>query len=238
MACTHTVNKVKDARLIDFFKLSPARTKTRERERTMSSEAKLATHPQTEKAKGPAASRNKILSAASELFLEGGVSALSVRAISKKAGLSTIGIYSHFNGKQGVLDALYIEGFNKVYQAMDLGQARVTYETVVASCQKYLDVAYRHEAHYRLIFGESDAAYKPSEEARSAADRAFKKLVSNTSEYISENNLNVDKLKAALDIWAVMHGYVSISHHAMANEGLDWPEMALDALKTQIKGWG
>ena len=39
--------------------------------------------------------KSKILYAASALFLEGGLAALSVRAISKKAGLSTIGIYSH-----------------------------------------------------------------------------------------------------------------------------------------------
>ena len=62
--------------------------------------------------------RTKILNAASELFLEGGGDALSVRAISKRAGLSTIGIYSHFQGKQGILDALYIEGFNHVREAM------------------------------------------------------------------------------------------------------------------------
>lgn len=183
------------------------------------------------------ASREKILAAASKLFLEGGVSALSVRAIAKHAGLSTIGIYSHFNGKQGVLDALYIEGFNKVYKTMDLGDAPLTYENVVKSCDNYLKMAYQHEAHYRLIFGESDGSYEPSEEARAAGDRAFKKLVSNSSSYIASNNLKVDKLKASLDLWAVMHGYVSISHHARAKEDLPWAKMALDAAKVQVKSW-
>jgi len=62
--------------------------------------------------------RKNILAAASSLFLKGGVPSLSVRAIAREAGISTIGIYSHFNGKQGILDALYIEGFNLVYDAM------------------------------------------------------------------------------------------------------------------------
>ncbi|MCH2191049.1 MAG: TetR/AcrR family transcriptional regulator [Gammaproteobacteria bacterium] len=183
------------------------------------------------------ASREKILAAASELFLNGGVSALSVRAIAKHAGLSTIGIYSHFNGKQGVLDALYIEGFNKVYKAMDLGDAPLTYDNVVKSCKNYLQMAYQHEAHYRLIFGESDTSYEPSAEAREAGDRAFKKLVHNSSCYIATNNLQLDKLKASLDLWAVMHGYVSISHHARANEKLPWAKMALDAAKVQLNSW-
>ncbi len=182
--------------------------------------------------------RAKILDAASQLFLEGGVSALSVRAISKRAGLSTIGIYSHFNGKQGVLDAIYIEGFNKVYQAMSVDISNgMGFEQVINSCRAYLKVAYANEAHYRLIFGESDAGYKPSEEAQEAASRAFKKLVSNTGNYIESEGLKIDRLQAALDIWAIMHGYVSISHHAMANEQLDWFGMALKAVETQVLAW-
>ena len=62
--------------------------------------------------------RERILHAAGELFLEGGLQALSVRAIAARAGLSTIGIYSHFDGKQGILDALYIEGFERLYRSM------------------------------------------------------------------------------------------------------------------------
>ena len=50
--------------------------------------------------------KENILQAASELFLEGGSAALSVRAIARRAGVSTMGIYSHFEGKQGSLDAL------------------------------------------------------------------------------------------------------------------------------------
>ena len=60
-----------------------------------------------------------ILRSATELFLDGGVRALSVRAIAARAGVSTMGIYSHFQGKQGILDALYIEGFELVSAAME-----------------------------------------------------------------------------------------------------------------------
>ena len=59
-----------------------------------------------------------ILEAASQLFLEGGLEALSVRSIAKKANISTFGIYSHFKGKTGILDALYEEGFAYVAEAM------------------------------------------------------------------------------------------------------------------------
>ncbi|WP_201547052.1 TetR/AcrR family transcriptional regulator [Psychrobacter sp. Pi2-1] len=182
--------------------------------------------------------RTKILNAASELFLEGGGAALSVRAISKRAGLSTIGIYSHFQGKQGILDALYIEGFNLVREAMDVipDEGRASKEQVLEACTGYLNVGEQHEAHYRLIFGESDAGYQPSEEATAARDSAFAKLVRVAGSYLTDSSSMTERRQIALDIWAIVHGYVSISHHVVfADEPeLDWKTMALRVVGVQL----
>lgn len=181
--------------------------------------------------------RTKILNAASELFLEGGGDALSVRAISKRAGLSTIGIYSHFQGKQGILDALYIEGFNLVREAMDvIPEGRANKEQVLEACLGYLNVGEKYEAHYRLIFGESDAGYQPSTEAIAARDSAFSKLVRVAGSYLPEDASVTQRRQIALDIWAIVHGYVSISHHVVfADElDLDWKTMALRVVGVQI----
>lgn len=182
-------------------------------------------------------SRVKILNAASQLFLEGGASSLSVRAISKRAGLSTIGIYSHFQGKQGILDTLYIEGFNLVGDAMDIAlEGRATRENVLQSAQGYLRVGEEHEAHYRLIFGESDSAYEPSEEAVQARHQAFGKLVRVAGAYLPDNANVKQKQQLAFDIWAIVHGYVSISHHAafVKDISFDWKKAALNAVSVQL----
>lgn len=181
--------------------------------------------------------RTKILNAASEIFLEGGGDALSVRAISKRAGLSTIGIYSHFQGKQGILDALYIEGFTLVREAMDvIPEGKASKEQVLEACLGYLNVGEKYEAHYRLIFGESDAGYQPSEEAIAARDSAFSKLVRVAGSYLPEDASMTERQQIALDIWAIVHGYVSISHHVVfADElDLDWKAMALRVVEVQL----
>lgn len=181
--------------------------------------------------------RTKILNAASELFLEGGGDALSVRGISKRAGLSTIGIYSHFQGKQGILDALYIEGFNLVREAMDvIPEGKASKEQVLEACLGYLNVGEQHEAHYRLIFGESDAGYQPSEEAIAARDSAFSKLVRVAGSYLPDGATIEERRQIALDIWAIVHGYVSISHHMVFTDdiNLDWKSMALRVVAVQL----
>jgi AcrR family transcriptional regulator len=178
-----------------------------------------------------------ILKAASELFLEGGISALSVRAISKRAGVSTIGIYSHFNGKQGILDELYIEGFEKVFAAMDtLKSTTEPRETILEGVRGYLEVAEKYEAHYRLIFGESDAAYSPSDEAREIAEKAFQLLVNVSALILPDDTPLVKKQRIALEIWAFVHGYVSLKHHAISTliKPDEWNTLAINAVSTHI----
>jgi AcrR family transcriptional regulator len=57
----------------------------------------------------PLNSRQAILQAAYELFLEKGYSATSMREIARRAGLALGGIYNHFHGKEGIYSTLFIE---------------------------------------------------------------------------------------------------------------------------------
>ena len=183
------------------------------------------------------AAKNTILQAATELFLEGGSSALSVRAISKRAGVSTIGIYSHFKGKQGILDELYIEGFEKIFSIVDIIDTSASPREVILNGVKgYLAIADQYEAHYRLIFGESDAGYSPSEEARAVSEKAFNRLVDVSSLILPKDTTVTKKQRVALEIWAFVHGYVSLKRHAISTliKPVEWNNLALSALATHV----
>lgn len=183
--------------------------------------------------------RTKILNAASELFLEGGATKMSVRAIAKKAGLSTIGIYSYFKGKQGILDALYIEGFEMLFRAIKVKPGeRGTLESVLLGVKGYLKMAKENQVHYRLIFGEGCEGYEPSDEARAVGEKLFGQLVQINGEYIQTAGLKIDPVQASMDIWALLHGYASIGHHNnKITQNMDWSQMALDAIKLHLGAW-
>lgn len=181
--------------------------------------------------------KERILLAASQLFLRGGISALSVRAIAQEANLSTIGIYSYFNGKQGILDALYIEGFEQVLAATTVPiDANNPKAAILKAAKGYVQVAVQYQGHYRLIFGESDAGYQPSEEAKQAGEKAFIHLTKIIGKLLPDNTSAEQKQEVALQIWSLVHGYVSLKQHAIADviNVNRWEGFILDAVDLHV----
>ena len=94
--------------------------------------------------------RQRILDAAHALFAESGLAGLSVRAIAARAGLSTIGVYSHFKGKRGILLALYADGFARLGDAADIApQVAEGADLVALLVNRYIDFHRDHAAHYQ-----------------------------------------------------------------------------------------
>ncbi len=181
--------------------------------------------------------KTKILEAASELFAEGGARALSVRAISGRAGLSTIGIYNHFQGKQGILDALYIEGFEMVMEAIEIERAgRNARDVVLIGLSKYADMANTHWGHYRLIFGKGDPTYTPSEEAKRVGAKAFHKLALLIAPAIPAAVTKRKQREVALQIWALAHGYMSLHNHEATGliPTAAWKQLMMGAVTEQL----
>lgn len=179
----------------------------------------------------------KILIAASDIFAEDGASGLSVRAISGRAGLSTIGIYNHFNGKQGILDALYIEGFELVMSAIDLDLDKMSpREAVLQGLANYIDLAANHRRHYQLIFGNGDPAYKPSSAATAVGAEAFGRLTTLVARALPDALSGRQKREAALQLWALAHGYVSLQDHEATDliPMTAWRDLTMTAVTTHL----
>ncbi|MEL6724949.1 MAG: TetR family transcriptional regulator [Pseudomonadota bacterium] len=181
--------------------------------------------------------KTKILIAASELFAEAGTSGLSVRAISKKAGLSTIGIYNHFNGKQGILDALYIEGFQQVMQVIDFDMQTLSpRDAVLQGLSNYIDLAREHSGHYQLIFGRGDPSYTPSSAAIAVGEEAFNRLTHLVALALPKDLSGRQKREAALQLWALAHGYVSLQDHEATEliPNTAWRDLIMNAVTVHL----
>ncbi len=68
---------------------------------------------------GPSTTRETLLEAALGLLEERGPGALRIRDLAAAAEQSTMGVYTHFGSKQGLLEQLYLHGFRRLERQLD-----------------------------------------------------------------------------------------------------------------------
>ena len=180
--------------------------------------------------------KDKILKAASALFLEGGFDALSVRAIAQKAGLSTIGIYSHFKGKQGIIDALFIDACEKLHQIIETSQGNTGSERVIDACERIVSFSNTHRAHYQLIFNNTESHTPLPEDALQAYQKLNDSLVSLTATLPKKAPSTSKAAALGAQVWALVHGFISLnSIKKIPNtENSDWQEKAAQAVRLHV----
>jgi AcrR family transcriptional regulator len=153
----------------------------------------------------------RILEAASELLSKEGASALSVRRIAAAAGCSTMGLYSRFGGKDGVVDELYAEGFERLVDAMKANQPT---DDPLADLRRgagcYRDHAIANATHYMVMFGGAVPGFVPSDASHDLAHAAFDGLVAKVARCTDAGLFDGEPEPIAELLWGVMHGLVML----------------------------
>jgi AcrR family transcriptional regulator len=111
-----------------------------------------------------------VLDAAHRRFLDGGIDALSVRAIATDAGCTTMAVYTHFGGKDGLIQHFFDEGFARLADAQRaVPETLPLHERVVALCLSYRRIAHAYPHHYDLMLGAHSGRFQPAPESRARA---------------------------------------------------------------------
>ncbi len=151
-----------------------------------------------------------LLDAAEQILTEQGAPALTVRKVATAAGVAPMGVYNRFDGKQGLLEALFIKGFNLLRDYMNEADGPDARARLRSSSQKYRAFALTHPEHYRLMF-EHMHEVQPSEAALNTAYASFDQLVALVSDVRSQGPFG---LGTATDVaqqwWNAIHGAVSL----------------------------
>jgi AcrR family transcriptional regulator len=179
----------------------------------------------------------RILEAASELLSEEGASALSVRRIAAAAGCSTMGLYSRFGGKDGVVDELYAEGFEHLVDAM---KANEPTDDPLADLRRgavcYRDHAIANATHYMVMFGGAVPGFVPSDASHDLAHAAFDGLVAKVARCTDAGILDGSPDEIAELLWGSMHGLVMLELVGI-NPAMSDPDARFDrALDVLFRG--
>jgi AcrR family transcriptional regulator len=182
--------------------------------------------------------RDALLSAASTLLAKEGPGALTVRRIAAEAGVSTMGVYSRFGGKDGVVDALLREGFDDLSRAMD--SVPVTDDPLVdlqRCCQAYRTFGVSNATRYRLMFEGTVPDFVPSEESIGSATASFDRLVDRVGRCVDAGVLAPgDHSEIAASLWAASHGLISLELSGRKPESIGGDDPYERTMAAMIKG--
>jgi AcrR family transcriptional regulator len=152
-----------------------------------------------------------ILEAASRILSAEGAGALTVRRIAAEAGCSTMGLYSRFGGKEGVVDELYVEGFRHLCDGMSAVPKTGDPVTDLRECARaYRETALAHATHYMVMFGGAVPGFKPTKPSLVVAHGAFERLVASVQRCVDAGAFKGDAADIAEIWWGAMHGLVML----------------------------
>ena len=153
-----------------------------------------------------------LLDAASDLLEQEGPDALSIRRIAAAAGVAPMGVYNHFSSKSGIVEALFVEGFDRLGQAMvSLNEIADPLDALVEAGRRYRSLALTHPMAYQLMFLRAVPGFEPSDEAKATAAQAFEGLAAAVRRAMQAGLIELgDPATTAQMIWAGIHGWVSL----------------------------
>ncbi|MAU80893.1 TetR/AcrR family transcriptional regulator [Gordonia sp. Z-3] len=148
--------------------------------------------------------RANLLSAARTLLEREGPSALTVRAVATEAGVAPMGVYNHFDGKDGLLDAVVTDGFRDFSTHIAAVDADAS-ARLLASGHRYREFAVAHPRLYELMFSTECHA---DDEVAAAAFGVLVDIVryGQAAGVIRDG----DPVALAAQTWACVHGAVSL----------------------------
>ena len=174
--------------------------------------------------------RDRFVAAGLDILQTEGAAELTVRRVAGAAGSSTMGIYSCFGGRAGMLDAIYSRGFEVLRDALAAAPtggtpADPSTERILALARAYREFALANPSLYALMFERALPDFDPSPRLRAQAlEMTFRLLVAEVGAVAERGLITApDPTRAAYLLWTAIHGMVSIElTHALRSPLPGW----------------
>jgi len=172
--------------------------------------------------------KQEIIKAAVDIARQKGWEKTSVREISKQIGYSTIKIYSEFQGKDGLYQAIQEKGFKMLKEAYlnAINNVEEAEEQLVLLSKTHYQFALDYSKYYELMFKMSGTN----------CDVKDKNIMFNASQPIRDAIFNIcGKVDQTLffNWWVIAHGFVVI----VGNEPKIPKAKAEEMLSTMIENF-
>lgn len=153
-----------------------------------------------------------IIESACRLLATEGPQGLTTRRIAAEAGTTTMTLYARFGDKDGVEQAVVMEGFVRLKAAMQRASKRTKdpEQAVIAISRSYRRFALENPAFYSAMFQRAGGAVPPTAEVHHLGVETFGVLTAAVQRTIDTGSVHGDADRVARQVWAMCHGSVSL----------------------------
>jgi len=163
--------------------------------------------------------RAVLLEAAVEAIATNGPTALSLRDLARRAGVSHAAAAHHFGDKAGLLTAIATEGFDLFTAA--LGDALERTGDFREVGVAYTRVAIEHRGHFEVMFRPD--LYRTDDPELVDAQRRTAALLHEGLATLSPAQIGPSPEVAAIAAWSIVHGFASLWLHGALQGQIDDP---------------
>ncbi len=177
------------------------------------------------------ATRDRILDAARELFVENGVEATTMRAIAARIDYTPTAIYHHFRDKEALIEELCYLDFRALASALvQIGEIPDPLERIRRMGLAYAEFGFNNPSQYKFMF-MTQSSHVPLEKARVEKNNpeqdAYGFLVQTVEEGLKKGLFRPefqDEHQLAQLLWSGLHGLISL-HIAKADDPwIEWSD--------------
>ena len=153
----------------------------------------------------------ELVAAADAVLVRDGPGGVTVRAVAAQAGIAPMGVYNRLGGKDGLVDALLIRGFDRLRAALAEGDEPDQLERLRSSGLRYRRFALENRHYYAIMFEAAIPHESGSPEVAEHAAAAFGELVRDVEMAAAAGGIAApDPREAAQQIWSSVHGAVAL----------------------------
>ena len=182
-----------------------------------------------------------LIAAAHRLLADTGPDALTVRRIATAAGMSTMNVYSRFGGKDGVIDALYADGYRRLLAEVDaIPTGDDVPDDLLKIASTYRSWALANPRYYAIMFRSAVPGFTPSTESIEGARAGLAKLVERVATGQERGDITAaagyEASEIAVWLWATCHGMISLELDGVGSEGVDWSAVYTNGTRIAVRG--
>ena len=172
--------------------------------------------------------RAELVRAAMELLEERGESALSLRAVARRAGVSPAAPYRHYADREALVSAVAAVGYRELAERLAAAHpSPSTPEQLASVAIAYVQFALERPALFRIMFGEPCDHDNDERVAATAAVSLYVRAI------VARSFPQADADALATAVWALVHGLAFL--HLDGKLDARTPSIVADRITAAIK---